>query len=322
MPAIRDITVAFGETTLSNDELRSQFPDADIDRLASKTGIVCRRIASDSQSAADLAIAACRELMSRNPSVVIDGLIYVTQSPEFFLPSSACILQDRLGLGKKTACFDLNLGCSGYVYGLAVASGLIASRAASRVLLVTSDTYSKYLDPTNLQTRILFGDGASASLLDASSEGIGSFDLYTDGGGASLLRCPTDPLRTPTGDASLPNAAARQHLFMDGAGIFTFTLREVPPSVEAFLKTNDRSIADYDHVVFHQANQFVIDQLASRLAIPPEKVVRRYSDIGNTVSTSIPAAIHGAKTVGSDPKRWLLIGFGVGLSWSLCEITY
>lgn len=322
MAAIRDITVAFGETKLSNEKLRSQFPDADIDRLASKTGIVCRRIASESQSAADLAATACGELLSRHPSQDIDGLIYVTQSPEFFLPSTACILQDRLGLGTKTACLDLNLGCSGYVYGLAVASGLIASRAASRVLLVTSDTYSKYLDPTNLQTRILFGDGASASLLDASFEGIGPFDLYTDGSGASLLRCPAEPLRVPIGSDSLPNASCHKNLFMDGAGIFTFTLREVPRSVEAFLKTNGRSFADYDHVVFHQANQFVIDQLASRLAIPHEKVVRRYSDIGNTVSTSIPAAIHGVKTPRSEPKRWLLIGFGVGLSWSICEITY
>jgi 3-oxoacyl-[acyl-carrier-protein] synthase-3 len=322
MPALRDITVAFGETTVSNEELRSQFPDADIDRLASKTGIVCRRIAGISQSAADIATMACRELLGRNPSSDIDGLIYVTQSPEFFLPSTACILHERLGLAKKTACFDLNLGCSGYVYGLAVASGLIASKAASRILLVTSDTYSKYLDPANLQTRILFGDGASASVLDASSDSIGPFDLYSDGGGASLLRCPDAPIRSSTSGLSLQNGSCQQSLFMDGAGIFTFTLREVPRSVEAFLRTNNRSFAAYDHVVFHQANQFVIDQLASRMAIPAEKVVRRYSDIGNTVSTSIPAAIHGVKAVGSEPKRWLLIGFGVGLSWSICEITY
>jgi len=322
MAAIRDTAVAFGERALTNDDLGVLFPNADIARLASKTGIVSRRIAAANQTAADLATDACRELLGRHEPSGIDALVYVTQSPEYHLPSTSCILQERLGLRNKTACFDINLGCSGYVYGLAVASGLVDAGIVSRLLLVTSDTYSKFLDPTNLQTRMLFGDGASATLIESTGGGIGPFALYSDGTGAPLLRCPQSPLSAPSDQPRGTTPDNAPHLFMDGAGIFTFTLREIPSSVEAFLDAHNRSFADYDHVVFHQANEFVIDQLASRLRIPDEKVVRHYRDIGNTVSTSIPAAMHLRKDRASEPGRWLLIGFGVGLSWAVCEIEY
>ena len=325
MPAIRDIAVAFGDLFVSNDELRGAFPNADLNRIAAKTGIVCRRVASADQSAADLATTACQELLARHATADIDGLVYVTQSPEYFLPSTACILQDRLGLRTNTACFDINLGCSGYVYGLAVASGLLLSSVVSRVLLVTSDTMTKYLDPGNLQTRILFGDGASATLMEAGPDRTGPFDLHTDGSGAPLLRCPPAPVLAHFGEKTVPAADDQQYLLMDGAGILTFTLREVPRSVEAFLKSHNRTFADYDHVVFHQANEFVIDQLSSRMAIPKDKVVRYYRDIGNLASTSIPAAMCWLRPNGPDParpSRWLLIGFGVGLSWAVGEVVY
>jgi 3-oxoacyl-[acyl-carrier-protein] synthase-3 len=325
MPAIRDIAVAFGETSISNDELRDAFPSVDLNRIAAKTGIESRRVASSTQSAADLATTACRELLTRHSPSEIDGLVYVTQSPEYFLPSTACILQDRLGLRTNTACFDINLGCSGYVYGLAVASGILSSSAVSRLLLVTSDTMTKYLDPNNLQTRILFGDGASATLMEAGYDRTGPFDLHTDGSGAPLLRCPPTPVLAHFSEGPSSDIADQQYLLMDGAGIFTFTLREVPRSVEAYLKSHNRTFADYDHVVFHQANEFVINQLSSRMAIPAEKVVRYYRDIGNLASTSIPAAMCRMKPNGPDPdrpERWLLIGFGVGLSWAVGEVIY
>jgi 3-oxoacyl-[acyl-carrier-protein] synthase-3 len=325
MPAIRDIAVAFGEMSISNDELRDAFPSADLNRIAAKTGIECRRVASPHQSAADLATTACRELLARHSPSDIDGLVYVTQSPEYFLPSTACILQDRLGLRTNTACFDINLGCSGYVYGLAVASGILLSSVVSRVLLVTSDTMTKYLDPNSLQTRILFGDGASATLMEAGPDRTGPFDLHTDGSGSPLLRCPPAPVLEYFTAGKSSGTADQQYLLMDGAGIFTFTLREVPRSVEAYLKSHNRTFDDYDYVVFHQANEFVINQLASRMAIPTEKVVRYYRDIGNLASTSIPAAMCWLRPNGPDavrPARWLLIGFGVGLSWAVGEVLY
>jgi 3-oxoacyl-[acyl-carrier-protein] synthase-3 len=310
---------------LSNDDLRASFPDADIVRLASKTGITSRRVAGPDQSAADLATSACRHLLDRHPKIDIDALVYVTQSPEYLLPSTSCLIQDRLGLPKSTACFDLNLGCSGYVYGLAVVSGLVAAGIATRVLLVTSDTLTKYLAPSNIQTRILFGDAASATLITAGDESIGPFQLYTDGGGGPLLRCPPRPILSRSEGAHAEREEPLGSLLMDGAGIFTFTLREVPSSVDSFMKSRNRTFSDYDHVVFHQANAFVIDQLSSRLAIPAEKVVRNYQHIGNTTSSSIPAAMHWRRqqdSNGTKQARWLLIGFGVGLSWGVGEVVF
>lgn len=320
--AVSAIDYHLPETVLTNDELARAFPGWTPGKIAAKTGIVERRIAAPEECASDLAAAAARKLFARGVCRPedIDFLLLCTQSPDYFLPSTACILQERLGLPTSAGALDFNLGCSGFVYGLGLARGLVETGQASNVLLLTAETYSKFLHPDDRSVRPLFGDAAAATLVQARPDAppgglpwIGPFVFGTDGKGKDNLIVPTGGMRRPNGEQT-----ATGHLSMNGPEIFTFALEVVPPAVHTLLTRAGKTIDDVDLFVFHQANRYMMEHLREKLSIPAEKFVIALSHVGNTVSSTIPIALTDAMGRGLLPpgKLVMLVGFGVGYSWS------
>jgi 3-oxoacyl-[acyl-carrier-protein] synthase-3 len=318
------------------DDVRAEYPHWPVDKIAAKTGIRARRLAAEDETAGDLAFHAATALLQKHPQwrTEIDYLIYCSQSPDHLIPSTACVLQHRLGLSENCGAYDFQLGCSGYVYGLQMAHALIAAKEARRVLLVTSDTYSKYIHPGDRTVRMLFGDGASATLIiddEEQTSALGPFVVGTDGGGAPNLIVPAGGFRLPRSEqtsAEYVDAAgcvrSQNHLYMDGQAVFSFAISRVPPLVAATLDRAGLTVADIDWFVYHQANRFMLENLAICSNIPREKMVYYLEEVGNTVSSSIPMAIEHYVNQGRIVRgqRLLLVGFGVGYSWGACVIEW
>jgi 3-oxoacyl-[acyl-carrier-protein] synthase-3 len=323
--AIAAIAVHLPERRLGNEELQREFPDWTVEKIAAKTGIDSRHIAADDEFSSDLAIGAGRALFAEHdvdPSS-IDLLIVCTQTPDHLLPSTSLLVHAALGLRSDCGAFDFTLGCSGYVYGLGIAKGMIDSGQAERVLLITADTYSKLLNPADRSVRTIFGDGAAATLLVRADRGVNRVVYGSDGTGAAALAVPGGGLapgsRFP---AALPAARGLtdtgHDLYMDGPAVFNFTLRVVPESVERLLTATGVDHGDVDTWVLHQANAFMLGHLRRKLAIAEDRFVVDMADVGNTVSSSIPIALARAMRNGRTPpgSRSVLLGFGVGLSWA------
>lgn len=319
----------------TNEQLQRENPDWRIDEIFAKSGIRSRHVASADETASDLGYLAATKLLQRNliPLEEIDYLLYCTQSPDYFLPSGACVLQQRLKLGKHIGAFDFNLGCSGFVYGLQLAKALITSGAARNVLLITADTYTKYIHARDRTVRTLFGDGAAATLVGPAKGvgGIGDFVVGTDGKGAEKLIVPQGAFRQPTAHvppAETTDAAGctrtSENLFMDGPAIFTFAISTIPKVVAELIQRASLTIESVNKFVFHQANQYMLDQLQKRSAIPPEKMLIDVLDTGNTVSASIPLALQRAvqRDEIHSNDQLVLVGFGVGYSWAACNLVW
>ena len=327
--AIRAIEYHLPENTISTADLAAQFPDWSAEKIDAKTGIECRHIAATDECASDLAVAAAQKLFTSGACSPqdIDYVLFCTQSPDYFLPTTACLLQDRLGIPTTAGALDFNLGCSGYIYGLGLGEGLISSGQASTVLLLTAETYSKFLHPRDRSVRTVFGDAAAATLLVAANVReplLGPFIYGSDGAGGPNLIVPTGGSRLPRTEASARefedatgNVRSGDSLFMSGPEIFNFTLSAVPASVDRLLAKSGRTLGDIDLFVFHQANRYMLDHLRKRLGIPPEKFYLFMKDCGNTVSSTIPIALKSAIMEGRLPEGSLamLVGFGVGYSW-------
>jgi len=324
------------ETIVSNDDLQRENPDWDVDRIYCKTGISARHVAARDETAGDLGRQAAEKLLKRGlvPNDQIDYVLYCTQSPDQFLPSTACILQDQLGLGRHVGALDFNLGCSGYVYGLQLAKVLIETRSARNVLLVTADTYNKYIHPRDRTVRTLIGDAATATLVGAAGEGPGEirdFILGTDGSGAENLIVPSGGSRLPRSAETAKEVVddadcvrSLDNLYMNGQAIFAFAMNTVPGLVKALLQRSGLSADQLDWYVYHQANKFMLENLAMCSRIPAEKMVYHLETVGNTVSSSIPLAIQAyvlAEKI-RPGQTMMLIGFGVGYSWGGCTLTW
>ena len=318
----------------TNDDLARENPSWQMDRFELKCGISSRHVAAEDETASDLGYQAARKLLDRGlvPPEEIDFLLYCTQSPDYFLPSSACILQNRLGLKKEMGALDFNLGCSGYVYGLYIAQQFINSGTARNVLLITSDTYTKYIHPQDRSVRPIFGDGAAATLIgamDDDGKGIGQFVLGTDGAGAEKLIVPSGCLRLPRSAETAREITdisgcvrSQDNLFMDGMALMSFTIEVVPKTIAALLKKTGLKDEDIDWYVFHQANRFMMNHLADASNLSWDRMVYAMEDTGNMVSASIPIAMARYMSEGKivPPQRLALVGFGVGYSWAACTI--
>lgn len=319
---IKDIAYYLPQNTVTNEELVKEFPEWSVDKIAEKVGVLERRVVVD-ETATDLAVMAAERLFAQNKvnKEDVDFVLFCTQSPDYKLPSSACIIQDRLGLSTKCGAFDFNLGCSGYEYGLAVAKGLIAAGVSNNVLLLTGETYNKYIHPKDKGNRTIFGDGSSATII--SSEGfaeIGEFCLGTDGSGAKNLIVKTSGARFEEKANDLTfdeggNPISSDHLFMDGQEIFMFTLVKVPKMMKEVLAKNNLQKEDVDLFVFHQANKYMLEHLRKKLKIDEDKFFVNLAKVGNTVSSTIPIALCDARDENKLTGNVLLAGFGVGLSW-------
>lgn len=299
------------EQVVTNKDLARDNPDWNFELIEPKTGILMRHTAKKNESASDLAVCAAERLfenhgIDRNS---IDTLLFCTQSPDYILPTTACVIQERLKLPNSIAAFDFNLGCSGYIYGLAIASSMINAGISNKVLFLCAETYSKYIYPNDRTSRTVFGDGGAATLIETSvTPGmIGPFVLGTDGKGKDKI------IVCPEADAG----EEKQHLHIDGAGVFMFTMSKVPVCVKGLLVKAEKEISDIDFFVFHQASKVVIDNIVRILSLDETKVFRGYEKVGNTVSASIPIALKQAQQEGHIKKGDLimLVGFGVGYSW-------
>ena len=322
------------ETRITTEELARRFPEWSVDKIREKTGIEVRHVAGTEEFASDLGVKAAEELFRQIPCCRedVDFLIFCSQSPDHPLPATACLVQDRLDIPRTCGALDLGLGCSGFVYGLGLAKGLIETGQAQNVLLITAETYSKYMHPDDKRVQTIFSDAAAATLVSSMEPGpgrdpLGPFVYGTDGGGASNLIVTRGGLRpTPPGPAR--NAIRPEHLdgslFMNGPEIFKFTLRVVPRTVNELLGKARVVFDDVDLFVFHQANIYILERLRAAMDVPREKFLLCLSDVGNTVSSTIPIALTRARDEGRlfPGAKIVLVGFGVGYSWGACLLNW
>lgn len=317
---IKDIVSYLPSAVVSNDQIAELFPDWPAAKIREKTGIEVRHVAGVDETAADFAARAATPLIEQY-GTDYDWLLFCTQSPDYLLPTTACVLQHRLGLPTTCAALDFSLGCSGYIYGLSLAQSLISSGQARRVLLLTGDTYTKLLDPSDKGTRTIFGDAGSATILDAASvHRLHSFVLGTDGRGEKELIVAAGGARHPKCEAPVPGQPNPACLFMNGPEIFNFTLKAVPKLVTQVLSKTNLALDDIDFFVFHQANGFMLEHLRRKMGIPEAKFALHFAHCGNTVSSTIPIVLERLIGEGrlKPGMKLLLAGFGVGFSWGGC----
>lgn len=296
------------ESILDNNMLAGIYPGWAAEKILAKTGIASRRVAAENEDAVDLAEKAASRLLAVNgiDSTSIDFLILCTQSSRYRLPSSACLLHNRLGLPSSAGALTFDHGCSGFIYGLSLAKGLVCGGMARNVLFITAETYTKYISPEDKSTRTIFGDGAAAILIDKDiASKLGEFVFGSDGSRAEKL------------------IVKDGKLFMDGPEIFNFTLDIVPKTVEEVLVRNGLKNDDIDMYVFHQANKFMLDTIRKVNGLPRDKFYVNLTDTGNTVSSTIPIALKQLESAGrlKPGMRLMLMGFGVGLSWGATVLT-
>lgn len=313
MAFIQHISTYIPEDFISNDEISQRFPDWNSEQIFQKIGIKKRHITNENEFVSDIAVKAINNLLKEYniDKSTIDYLIICTQSPDYFLPTTACLVQHRVGLHKNCGAIDINQGCSGYIYGISLADALVSSGNFKNIILVTAETYSKYLHETDKGNISLFGDAATATLI--SNKGlykIGKFSLGSDGSGA-------ENLIVKNGGSRYPNTQNTEDLdnflYMNGKEIFNFTAKNIPGLLNDNLLLNQLQLEEIDQFIFHQANTFMLNFLRKKIGIPKEKFLIEMENYGNTVSSTIPIAF---KTVFEQQNdKVMLVGFGVGYSW-------
>ena len=323
---LREIAFAVPENRVPNADV-AQWSGLEESFITGRIGVESRAFLGPEESPSRLAAAACESLLSRPAAPArsqIGLLVLVTQNPDYKIPHSSALLQKELSLSDSTACFDINLGCSGYVYALSIVKGFMLAEGIADALLVTCDPYSRIMGRADRDTVGLFGDAATASWISAGQGAeIGKLDFGTDGQKAEHLIVRKGGAAQPiSGIYSRMDASAIEdpdcRLHMNGRGIFNFMMERIPGSVDQVLRKNNLSATDIDYFVFHQGSRFLLDQLRQKLKLPAEKVPSNVAQHGNTVSSSVPLLLaelmsqHG----GLKSKKVLVSGFGVGLSWA------
>ncbi len=326
MAYIKALSYYLPERIVTNEELVKEFPEWSVDKVAQKVGVNSRHLAAEGETAGDMALKAAQKLFGDyniDPKS-IDFLMLCTQSPDYFLPSTSCVLQDKLGIPTSAGAFDYNLGCSGCVYGMAIAKGLIAAGVAKNVLLLTAETYNKYLHPSDKSNRSIFGDGAAACLVstDGFAE-IGDFSLGTDGSGANNLIVKTGASRQKdTTGKYIEDEEGHiwfdDYLYMNGGAIFNFTLDAVPAMMKDILVKNKLEKEEIDYYIFHQANKFMLDTIRKICVLPKDKFYVNLAETGNTVSSTVLIGLKDCidNQIIKRGDRIMISGFGVGLSWA------
>ncbi|QQT30838.1 ketoacyl-ACP synthase III [Sphingobacterium multivorum] len=309
---LKHISVYLPHRNVTNEDIAEMFPSWESSKIFEKVGIKNRYVADSKEGVADMAVAAIRNLQIETGIDLsqIDYFLLCTQSPDYQIPTTACIVQHRVGLSNNCGAIDINQGCSGYIYGLSLASALVSSGIANNVLLVTADVYSKHIHNSDKGNMSLFGDAATASLI--SSDGkyeIGKFSLGTDGSGYDKLIIKNSGLFSK----SLNQDDPENFLFMDGAAVFDFTAKRIPQLIEVNLVLNGLAKDDINLFVFHQANTFMLNFLRNRIKIEKNRFLINMENYGNTVSSSIPLAFKDS--FDGENRNVMMVGFGVGLSW-------
>lgn len=336
MTSIRAIAGALPERVVTNADLDRENPDWGMEAVAELVGVRSRRVAAADETAFDLSIRACEELLT-GPEVSIDGIdaiLYCTQDPDYRVPGNSFLLHERLGLGDDVLAFDYNLACSGFVYGIAFADAFARAGTASGMLLVTAETQSKRIHPGDRSVRPLLGDGAAVTYLSGSDIGGGRIvasELCTHGAGLKHAYVPAGGARTPssadtkreTTDRS-GNVRTAEDIRMDGTELWAFVTSVVPGHIERFLAKSSLTLDDIDLCVFHQASKLILNSLTRALALPPDKVFTHMEDIGNLASASIPFALRAALDEGAiqPGDRVLMSAFGIGISYGSAIVEF
>ncbi|MBI4645683.1 MAG: ketoacyl-ACP synthase III [Bacteroidia bacterium] len=323
---IKNIEFTLPENIVTNKDLLLENPDWDITKIEEKTGIFQRYIATKNETAFDLAVKACKKLFSKFDKDAIDTIIFCTQSPDYIMPPNAYLIHKHFNLNKNVIAFDINQACSGYIYGLMLARSMILSKTSSTVLLITGDTYSKYIHPKDRSTRVIFGDGAAVSLIEKIEDDKGIIDLiisssgkefenfYIPAGACRIPQCITSTDEIYNGNN---NIRTSNTIYMDGMGVLSFFKYSVPKQIRELLKKSALTVNDIDLFVLHQASKIALDTIRTILKIDKSKMYYNLANIGNLVSASIPVALKMAIEEGKIKNNSLILisGFGVGLSW-------
>jgi len=319
---------AVPKNLIKNRDYTEHFPADAVKEIVDKTGVEERRFTVEGQTASDLCFAAAEQIFEDNSldKSDIDILLFVSQTPDYRMPATSVTLQHRLGLGKSTAAFDINLGCSGFVYGLSVAYAYANMPGIHKVLLLDGETRSKVYHPKDRKTGFIFGDAGVAAIIE-KNENLGEsfFSLNSDGSKSDLIKIDAGGYRNPSSQETVVekvvdeygNIRTDEHGYMNGADVFNFVLREIPKNIKKTLARAETTGDDCDYVVCHQANKFMNDYLAKKLKLDKSKVPSTIEKYGNTSSVSIPITIvDQLKDKLSGKKKLLLSGFGVGMSWA------
>jgi len=316
-PHIVGITTCVPSARFDNLKDTLQFSESEVRKVVAMAGVAARRIVDTTTCSTDLCFAAATHLIKSvdcRPET-IDGLILITQTPDYFMPSSSCLLHNRLGLSKDCASFDINLGCSGYSYGLWLSAMMLSGASCRKVLLLHGETPTRYADKADRSVSLLFGDAGSATLLETSSSSTPAywyFILKTDGAGFADLIIEAGGFRDRFSSDPRKHSVA-----MNGANVFNFTITVLPPLIRDTLALCGMSPQEIDYYIFHQSNQFIMNHVVKRVGLQPEKVPIILKEFGNTGGPSIPLAItQGNLTRPTErPLNLMLLGYGVGLSW-------
>jgi len=312
-------------------------PGWNAEKILQKTGIRTRPITVEGETAGDLGCRAAERLLDEigYDRKKIDALVFCTESPDYILPATACLMHHRLGLKASCAAFDYNLGCSGFTYGLWLSKALIDSASAHNVLLIVGDTFARHCNPHDLMTATIFADGAAASLVTRDRESalasIGPTVLGTDGSGGAHLILRNGGARSPRRNA-LPQDEPGGHgeptaddcLFMNGPGVYSFTLARVPDAIHELLRVADLCMDNIDLFLFHQANRYMLENLAQKMQIPLSRIPIDLEELGNAASAALPILVRRCLDRGllQPGKHYVLAGFGVGLSWAVTLVEW
>ena len=321
------LTAAVPANTIINEEYTEHFDKQAASEIVEKTGIKERRFAPGGMCSSDLCYAAAEKLFAENniSRDEIDLVIFISQTPDYRMPATSVLLQDRLGLPKSTGAFDLNLGCSAFVYGLSVAFGYAQQETIRKILILNGETRSRVYSPKDRTTAFIFGDAAAAALVEKGERfGESYFSINSDGSRSSLIKADAGGYRNPTSEETLKekvvdehgNIRTDEHGYMNGADVFNFAIREVPSDIKKTLEFSGVEKSDIDYFVFHQANNYMNSYLAKKMKLEKSKVPGCLEQFGNTSSVSIPLTIATQLKDQPDRNRLLLCGFGVGMSWA------
>ncbi|MDR1408146.1 MAG: ketoacyl-ACP synthase III [Tannerella sp.] len=328
---IRAIAACVPSKTVYNKDLGYLIPEEEIEKTIRSTGIREKRFVEEDVCASDLCLSAAEKLLKDNhiDKASIDMLLFLSQTADYRIPATSPILQHRLGLSHSTACLDLTLGCSGYVYALSTAFAFAASAGINRVLLLVGETFSKITSPCDKVNAPLYGDAGTATLIEKGDFGMACFELCSDGDGAESVMMKAGGCRFPTTTDNLQpkmrkdgSKCSDNHIYMDGMDVFNFALKVVPKSVKNMAVTAGIALESLDCIVFHQANRFMTDFFIKKLKIMPEKVPYCMDRYGNTSSASIPLTIVSELSGVLDDKSLLICGFGAGLSWGTAYLRF
>ena len=330
---IESIEYYLPENIVTNADLQKENPDWNLEKITEKSGVYQRHIAGKNETAYDLSIKACDKLFQTNDKNNIDGIIYCTQSPDYIMPSNSFLMHKHFGLKDEIFAYDFNHACTGYIYCLAMANAFVKAGMAREILLVNADTYSKYINPKDRSTRVLFGDGAAATIVKKSGRkrGIIDIDLGSSGSGYNKFWIPAGGLRSPKSSSTSieieddrGNIRTQNDIEMDGFGVWSFINSVAPKQVDRLLKRNNVAKTDIDQFIFHQASKMTLESIRRSMKLNEEQVFINIQNIGNTVSASIPIALRDAIDQGEidNGSTLILSGFGVGLSYGAILMEY